>query len=301
MACAAFIFCLYFLLGDVVVDMDSTGYICKAPIIVRVRKSTNTAIAVRGSCNSWNCPRCSQIRARREYARVVNGIDQILELHNELFFMTFTALGGDMTPEVALQNYGKWTNKFMTAYRTRAKRENHDVFYFAVTELQSRGHPHTHMLTTYAPEPLYTRYTHSYAITDGKRERTIVATLGNVWIEQRLLSAGFGEQYDIQQVVNPKGLARYIAKYLFKNHYQTFPKGWRRIRYSQNFPALEQHDADSLGDDYETLVLASYKAFRDFLARGLVVSVRGANAVDKELVIEVLKLHHIRAVVSVQD
>jgi hypothetical protein len=59
-----------------------------------------------------------------------------------------------------------------------------------------------------------------------------------MWFERTLKRAGLGVKYDISLVESAEGASRYVAKYLFKPSIFTadWPKGWKRIRYSQGFP-----------------------------------------------------------------
>jgi hypothetical protein len=46
-----------------------------------------------------------------------------------------------------------------------------------------------------------------------------------------------GEQHRISVVASAAGVSRYVAKYLFKDTMRDeWPKNWKRIRYSQNWP-----------------------------------------------------------------
>jgi hypothetical protein len=54
--------------------------------------------------------------------------------------------------------------------------------------------------------------------------------------------AGLGKMVDISEIGSPVAVAVYVAKYLFKDAMQTaWPKGWKRIRYSQSWPKLPEH------------------------------------------------------------
>jgi len=54
-----------------------------------------------------------------------------------------------------------------------------------------------------------------------------------------------GSQYDITVVESAEGASRYVAKYLFKSDMfvDKYPKGWKRVRYSNNFTKLPERES----------------------------------------------------------
>src|SRR6185369_5110970 len=103
-----------------------------------------------GNCHHWDCPRCGLGRAKQEYGRMVEGCRLLAEKH-ELYFITITCRGKEISHEYAEENYGKWTNRLLDACRSQAKRKGREWHYVQVTERQKRMHPHSHFITTYAP------------------------------------------------------------------------------------------------------------------------------------------------------
>lgn len=135
-----------------------------------------------------------------------------------------------MPLEIAERDYLVWTNRLLTNARTKAKRSGNFWAYVQVTERQSktRAHPHSHIITTFLPDD-------ARATKDEKQRVAYVSR----WFSLANETAGLGVQHRISLVDNASGVARYVAKYLFKDSMrQTFPKKWKRIRYSANFPAL---------------------------------------------------------------
>lgn len=204
---------------------------------------------VQGCCNDWNCPRCGQQRAREEYGRIVEGSRKISET-DQLYFFTITCRGSDCSIEEAESNYLNWTNKLLTRLRTEAKRANKQWFYASVTERQDRRHPHSHYITTYCPDDVV-------FIEEGKPKH--YCTTGHVFpakhdtlqshkLERACVECGLGYQYDISRVQNNEAGSRYMAKYLFKETIfsQIWPKGWRRVRYSQSWPKLPETKGDAM-------------------------------------------------------
>lgn len=206
------------------VDVCQNG----APFIA-IKRSGKAYAVVQGCCDSWTCPKCGLIRAKREYGRMVHGCAELAQEH-DLYFLTLTCRGRELSVKDSLVHYYEWTNRLLDALRTNASRNGKAWHYVQVTERQKRGHPHSHLLTTFCPPDL----------TGGKRLRSS-------WLEERVISAGLGNQYDISKVRNASAASRYVAKYLFKpSMFQThWPKNWRRIRYSRSFPKLPEIIADA--------------------------------------------------------
>lgn len=196
---------------------------------------------MQGCCNSWNCPRCGLQRAKSEYGRIVEGCRKLSE-QNELYFITLTCKGREISVKQAEYGYPKWTNTILTRWRTYSKRHNKEWCYSQVTERQKRGHPHSHILTTFCPPDAKAGRKGKWK-TDAQGNKAWVEkdTILSDYVLNSCIDAGLGTQYDISRVESVEGASRYVAKYLFKPTIFTtiWPKGWRRVRYSNNFPKRE--------------------------------------------------------------
>lgn len=196
---------------------------------------------VQGCCNDWNCPRCGQQRAREEYGRIVSGAREIGK-KNPLTMFTITCRGREMSYEEAENGYLVWTNKLLTRLRVSLKRSGKVWAYASVTERQERKHPHSHYLTTYRPEDaiFVKKGCPKFYYTQGIFQPAKHDTLQSESAERACWESGLGWQYDISDLGSIEGASRYVAKYLFKaTIFSTvWPKGWRRVRYSQNWPKL---------------------------------------------------------------
>ena len=211
-------------------------------------KTSDKAYAIaQGNCNSWSCPRCGQIRAKQEYWRIVNGCKTLAASH-DLYFITITCRGKEMSLEQSEAGYLTWTNKLLTALRTRTTRAGQAWHYVQVTERQKRGHPHSHILTTYKPHDLYVGTKQQWINKNGELVSELKPALRSDYLEQRCVAAGLGNQYDISQVETVDAASRYVAKYLFKGTMFSieWTKHWRRVRYSQSFPASETLETDAM-------------------------------------------------------
>lgn len=191
---------------------------------------------IQGCCNSWQCPRCGQIRAREEYGRIVEGAKNLSERGYPLFFVTLTCIGKELDIETADDHYLEWTNRLLSAWRARTKNEGQHWCYVQVTERQKRGAAHSHMITTCYPKDAV-EYKKGSTLPNGSIAKH--DCLFSIWFMERNVSAGLGKMTDCTKIESAIGVAVYVSKYLFKDAQETlWPKGWKRVRYSQNWPKL---------------------------------------------------------------
>lgn len=212
-------------------------------------------------CNDWLCPRCGEMRAKHEYGRIVNGL-RLLAAQHETYFLTLTCLGTE-TQQQAEQKYLERTHRFLSAfyYHVQHQKPPGRWSYVQVTERQQRGHPHSHLLMTCAPsdvfypvdtEDNYARYQRSIAAINAQippamrftatpRADLSLLDLHSEWLMLAAVKAGLGVQARVSVVDSVEAASRYVAKYLFKSSMKTeMPRGWRRVRYSRNFPKLPE-------------------------------------------------------------
>lgn len=209
---------------------------------------------VQGCCNSWNCPRCGLQRAKQEYGRIIEGVRAVAKSRNEedlptpIYFITITCKGREITVNEAEKEYIKWSHRALDSWRAQAKRSNQSWAYCAVTERQKRGHPHSHILTNWIPPEQYQRTVDKWhKDAQGNLHLEKIQVLGSSFLERSLSVAGLGKQYDLSVARTIEGTARYVAKYLFKSDiFKTvWPKGWKRVRYSNSFPKLPAHQSNA--------------------------------------------------------
>src|SRR4029453_7055324 len=201
-----------------------------------------------GNCHHWDCPRCGLGRAKQEYGRMVQGCRLLAEKY-PLYFITITCKGKEISHEYAEENYGKWTNRLLDACRLQSKRSCGQWHYVQVTERQKGLPPHPHFASTYCP-PV------SEIVTVRKKKRqesgqykiVVSESIRSDWFEGQIKRSGLGEQYNITLIQNAEAASRYIAKYLFKPSIFTsdWPKGWKRIRYSQSFPDAAERETNAI-------------------------------------------------------
>lgn len=201
-----------------------------------------------GNCHHWDCPRCGLGRAKQEYGRMVEGCRE-LGAKFPLFFITITCKGKEISHEYAEENYGRWTNGLLDACRIKSKREGGQWHYVQVTERQKRLHPHSHFASTYCP-PITSRVIvrKKKKQESGQYKIVVSESLRSDWFEGQIKKSGLGEQYNITLIKNAEAASRYIAKYLFKPSIfkSDWPKGWKRIRYSQSFPKAKDRETKAV-------------------------------------------------------
>lgn len=215
------------------IDIDTGEWLNKdvpcqyrAPLVAYV--CAGVGRIAQGCCNHWDCSRCGEARAKQEYGRIVYGCEKLASDGHQLYFWTLTCRGRELSLEDAERDYYEWTNRLLTNARATAKRAGGFWSYVQVTERQkkTRAHPHSHLITTFLP---------------GDAVRTASAGGNDVyvslWFTRANHSAGLGSQHKISHVSSPEAVARYVAKYLFKDTARDiFPPKWKRVRYSRNFP-----------------------------------------------------------------
>lgn len=211
-----------------------------------------------GCCNHWDCPKCGQKRARVEYGRIVHGVTELAAQGLGLYFITLTCRGKELSRSDALAGYGAWTNTLLTTLRKDAKKRGVAWHYAQVTELQKRGHPHSHVLTTYYPNDLQDGHVEKWV----HGEKTQVPALRSEYLAERVVSAGLGSQYDISEVRDAAAASRYVAKYMFKGLDVQMPAKWKRVRYSQAFPKLPERGG---GDAFVLLSQDDWDKLSGFL------------------------------------
>lgn len=228
-----------------------------------------------GNCHHWDCPRCGIGRAKTEYWRIVGGCTEIVQQGHKLFFITITTKGAGLSVGEAEHNYLLWTNRFLSNLRAQTTRNGGYWCYVQVTERQKRAHPHSHILTTYQPLDAIEGVKENWKIgKGGYREIEYVEALRSERLQNAVCSAGLGEQYDLSEVRSEKAVARYVGKYLFKSSLLTvWPKGWKRVRYSQNWPSETIKATDGF-------VLLSWRDWEALSKKAVRVSCDTSDAFD---------------------
>jgi len=243
-------------------------------------------VVSQGNCHHWDCPRCGIGRAKQEYWRVVNGCDEITKQGKKLWFITVTTRGADLSLEEAEQNYLQWTNRLLDNLRIQTKRNGGYWCYVQVTERQRRGHPHSHILTTFEPSDAVEGCVQQWEVVNGKRQAYWKDALRSDILQAAVCNAGLGEQYDLSSVENAAAASRYVAKYFFKaSLHSVWPSRWKRVRYSQNWPKPQRDTTNAMvllkRDDWQNLMRMAVfiRPKTDSDLREIAIHARGSDVI----------------------
>jgi len=268
---------------------DAKGKRCykDAPLICIPGNGVKENRIFQGCCNDWQCPRCGMMRANYEFARMTHGASELIKQGKKLAMMTITPKGKIETEE-AEQEYGKATNHLLTRLRDQVKNTGGDWFYVQVTERQRRGHPHSHFMCTFLPDDAfliddekgYEYYKKAVAEVNAlipeemrfypkEREDIAQGEMYSVWLALTAVDAGLGVQVNLSRVISYRSVVSYMAKYMFKSALDTkWPKGWKRVRYSQSWPKFEEQDTEGAfavlrAEDWKKVALLRGKIYTD--------------------------------------
>lgn len=258
--------------SDFCSDFSPHNCIYRAPYFA-YKTINNIWCVVQGNCHHWDCPKCGIGRAKHEYGRIVEGCRTLAKL-GDIYFLTITCKGRELSVKEAEQKYLEWTNRFLDASRLKCKRSGGEWNYVQVTERQTRKHPHSHILTTFNVGDLHLRRVEKWITTkEGKKIASQNLSLGSDWMQSQVIRSGLGKEYDISVVDTVEGVSRYVAKYLFKSSIfsDDWPKRWKRVRYSQSFPKLPERDTDAF-------VLLQHSDWYRLAKIALVVNCSGLDA-----------------------
>lgn len=196
---------------------------CKAPLIATVREGEG--YIGYACCDRWDCPRCKFVLAAYHLHRMAEGTEILMQA-GPMYFWTLTCRGRDLDLATADDHYYEWTNRLLNACRYQANKKDGRFQYVQVTERQKRGAAHSHLISTFLPRD-------AIPSVDDKGRSCFLSE----WFTRRCESAGLGPRYSISAVRTAGGAARYISGYLQKQlSTDTFPRKWKRIRYSRQWP-----------------------------------------------------------------
>lgn len=215
---------------------DRKPFLCPygAPLVA-IRFGDHAMIG-QSCCNHWECPVCGILRAKQEYRKIVSGAEALEADGHVLYFWTITCRGRECTYDEAIDNYLTWTNRLLTNARSKCNRAGKYWCYAQVTEHQkkTRRHPHSHMLCTFLPSD-------ATQTKDANGKEVFVSQ----WFSRANASASLGDQHTISAVKSAAAVSRYIGKYMFKESAnEIWPSGWKRVRYSQNWPIVASKTPD---------------------------------------------------------
>jgi len=233
---------------------------------------------IQGNCNHWDCPKHGEEVARQHYGRIVEGARKLDAQGVKLAFLTVTCRGKDLDADYAFKHYLEWTNRLLDAARAKATRRTkaHEPeiwSYVQVTEKQKRSHPHSHILISFMPSDTVLGFVEKWVSGREGWKMEIVPALRSDWLQDEVIAAGLGEQYDISEVESIEAASRYIAKYMFKpsQFSAEFPPNWKRVRYSQSWPKLPVRKTNAFP-------LISLEDWAELSSRAVVIDARDSAA-----------------------
>lgn len=165
------------------------------------------AVIIPIRCGQWTCPHCRQVLARQWAARTYEAI----KATDGAYFLTFTLWGNIASPTEGYRKIPKLWDRL----RKKFQRRLDDWTYIAFCEGQTKtrgGMPHFHVLTD------------QYPFTARVKDLAV--------------SCGFGYEAE-KEAVSERKAAYYVSKYVSKGD-PAIPKGFRRVRTSQDFPKLPE-------------------------------------------------------------
>lgn len=172
-------------------------------------------ILVRPDCGLWSCPYCAEKMARRWIFRIKTACALWKKQGLPVSFITLTSHRKLKTRDATIKVLPSAWNKL----QARARRANeYDFFYVLVPEQHQDGRVHMHLLAT--------------------------NSLPERWYKDTCASCGLGYQVKVIPIENEGQAAGYVAKYLLKASQDEWPKGFRRVRTSQNFPEITPNSND---------------------------------------------------------
>lgn len=186
-------------------------------------KNERIAMLFNPRCKQWSCDYCAEINRDYWIHQAMRGTLLITSEGRDVQFVTLTSRGY-ATVNSSLyffkQNWPKLNRKLK--YHTN-KWQGHFGYkwdYFLVPEHHKSGVAHFHILA---------------------------ATLYNekkTW-RDFAFSSGFGFIVDVDPLVDPSRAAHYVSKYLHKGAgAEQWPKGFMRVRHSQNWPISHEKQMD---------------------------------------------------------
>lgn len=163
-------------------------------------------------CKSWACETCKAINAMHAAVQCANGIDALFLSGIRPKFVTLTLRGG-ISPDRAYKVLPDMWDKMRRRFTLFGREFGLPFMYCAFIENQSRGVPHLHIVSSISPK--------------------------HHELKEWSVKSGMGYMVDVQPIAANKGVAWYISKYVGKgNDKGLMPKGFRRVRYSENWPRV---------------------------------------------------------------
>jgi len=191
--------------------------------MIAINRDNRQAVFFRPRCKLWSCPACAETNKRLWAVKAYHGAEQLAaEGAQHIAFLTLTSHERlDAAGSLAV-----WPSAW-SKLRDRAKYASGGFDYLLVPEQHADGRLHVHAIET--------------------------AGLGKRFWKDAARKSGLGYQCEEEEANTPAGAAYYVVKYLTKSiAYTNWPKGFRRVRTSRNWPKLEKMEQPE-GWDFKLL------------------------------------------------
>ena len=183
--------------------------------IIGNNKTEKKAILFNPRCKSWSCDICCEELKENWIHQAARGSMILADEGAELQFVTLTSRGSSTANKSIYyfkENWPKLRKRMATITNAWEPWSGYRWAYFLVPEKHKSGVLHCHLIaaTHICAESVWKRHAHQ---------------------------TGFGYIIDVQEMITPLLAATYVSKYLHKGAgAEVWPKGFRRVRHSQNWP-----------------------------------------------------------------
>lgn len=194
------------------------------PYLLGRHFETHDVVLYRPDCKLWKCQYCSNVKAKQWAARARKGIRELDD--RDWYFLTTTVKEstGDLKRQINIMANG-WDKLLKRGKRIFPG----DWHTFTVPERgEKNGRLHYHTLVDCA----WGCYHNG-------------ACLRSQWLHDNLVEIGLGYRYDISKLNSIEGVVSYITGYITSGFNVEFPRGFRRVRVSQNFPKGVQEETNT--------------------------------------------------------
>lgn len=162
-------------------------------------------LMTRSDCNTWECPECNKKMRERWVLRAKMGVHRYIADGYRVDFVTITS-------HESLKTFSQCDYVFRQAWGKlydALKRQARMLEYFLVPEKHKDGRMHVHALWT--------------------------AEVSQKWVKDNARKRGLGHQCKVVKVEDAFKAANYVSKYVGKDIGEDVPRGFRRVRTSQNW------------------------------------------------------------------
>lgn len=195
--------------------MDEKPLRCETPgrpYLIGKDATTMSALVFVPNCGLWTCPYCAEEKRQTWMLTAWAGASKLAAKGLEIQFVTITTRGGK----------GRTRERALLAVRTgwpklrkRAQYYIPEFAYIMIPEQHKNGIVHAHIICT--------------------------GDLSRRWWKDSAYQSGLGFQAYAKQMTDPVQASGYVSKYLGKEvHKAQWPRGFRRVRSSANWPRLDE-------------------------------------------------------------